>query len=106
LRVLGHPARLQLIELLAREDFTVTQLARHSGLTADSVSKHLRELASVQLVTRRQDGNFARYSLPDRDVAKLVAMAYRTIALEAQRKQTIAELARRHRGGATGDPQQ
>lgn len=93
LRVLGHPVRLHLVELLWRESATVTDLAAHVGLSADAVSKHLRELATIQAVTREQQGNYARYSLTDPDLAKLVALGYRSVVRDARRQQAITRLA-------------
>lgn len=61
----------------------MTDLACSTGLPAGAVSKHLGELASVQVVRRVQHGNFARYSLTDLDMARLVALAYRSAARDA-----------------------
>lgn len=85
LRIVGHPLRLRLIELLAqRRAATVGQLAALAGASATTTSKHLRELARVGLVVRTQDGNFAQYALADPAVGRLVATAYRLVARDAR----------------------
>ncbi len=95
-RALGHPARLRIIELLARGDRSVSELAHLTRLPADTVSKHLRALASVNVVGRSQQGNFARYALRDPELHRLVAFGYRGVMREVQRLQSVAELGQKH----------
>lgn len=92
-KALSHPARLRLIELLARGSKSVSELARMTGLPADTVSKHLRALAAVHVVRRSQQGNFASYAMRDPELQRLVAFAYRGVMREAQRLQRVAALA-------------
>jgi ArsR family transcriptional regulator len=49
-RALGHPARLWIIELLGHRKCSVSELAQETGLPADTMSKHLRALAAVNIV--------------------------------------------------------
>ena len=65
LRTLGHPLRLQLLEVLAAGPRSVTDLARVLGVEHYLVSKHLIELLRCDVVVRRQEGSFAVYSLPN-----------------------------------------
>jgi DNA-binding transcriptional ArsR family regulator len=95
-RALSHPARLRIIELLARGSKSVSDLAQLTRLPADTVSKHLRVLASVNVVGRSQQGNFARYALRDPELQRLVALGYRGVMREVQRLQSVAELGRKH----------
>lgn len=99
-KALSHPVRLRIIELLARGNRSVSDLAQLTRLPADSVSKHLRVLASVNVVGRSQQGNFARYTLRDPELHRLVALGYSGVIREVQRLQSVAELGRRH---GTGD---
>lgn len=98
-RTLGHPVRLRIIELLARGNRTVSELAQLTRLPADTVSKHLRALAGVNVVRRSQQGNFARYALCDPELHRLVALGYRGVMREVQRMQSVAELGRQHGAG-------
>jgi DNA-binding transcriptional ArsR family regulator len=74
LRVLGHPQRLRLLELLAEKERPVAQLAVELGLEPRQASQHLSEMLRCGLVTRRQDGNFAVYSISDSKVLRGVVM--------------------------------
>lgn len=80
LRVLGHPLRLRVLELLAGGPRSVSDLARLLGVDHDLVSKHLSALLRVGVVARRQEGNFALYSLPDALTIKAVALIGRGVA--------------------------
>ncbi|SEH10469.1 ArsR/SmtB family transcription factor [Thermoleophilum album] len=79
LRVMGHPVRLRLIEVLANGPQSVTELAAALGIEHQLISKHLNELHRCDVVTRRQDGNFAVYSLPDALTLKAVALVCRSV---------------------------
>lgn len=80
IRVLGHPLRLRVLELLAGGPRSVSDLARLSGVEHQLVSKHLSALLRVGVVVRRQEGNFALYSLPDALTIKAVALIGRGVA--------------------------
>jgi DNA-binding transcriptional ArsR family regulator len=92
-KALSHPVRLRLIELLARGGKSVSELAQITGVRADTVSKHLQTLAAVNIVRRCQQGNFARYSMGEPEVQRLVALGYRAVMREAAQLHTLAELA-------------
>lgn len=91
-RALGHPMRLRIIELLGNGDRSVSELAVITGCSAGAVSKHLQALASVHIVSRSQEGNFARYSLRESAFYRLVGLAFRTVTREIERLHAVAEL--------------
>ena len=67
LDVLGEPNRRQLLELLHdRREATVSELVAASGLRQPQVSKHLKVLATAELVSARVDGRYRRYRLDGR----------------------------------------
>lgn len=98
LRVIGHPARLCLVELLANGPQSVTQLAATLGMDHQLVSKHLNELYRCDVVVRRQDGNFVVYSLPDALTIKAVALVCRSVLEDRARLADVAAEARSDAG--------
>ena len=70
-KVLGEPARLQILNALRSGEMTVTELIDATGLGQANVSKHLQLLHAHGFVARRKEGLFAYYELADRDVLKL-----------------------------------
>lgn len=70
-KVLGEPARLQVLHALRSGDLTVSELVDETGLGQANLSKHLQLLHTHGFVTRRKEGLFTRYRLADRDVFRL-----------------------------------
>ncbi len=64
LDAVGEPNRRRLLELLhERQESTVSELVRASGLNQPQVSKHLKVLAGAMLVSVRVDGRHRHYRL-------------------------------------------
>jgi DNA-binding transcriptional ArsR family regulator len=65
LRVVAEPTRIRLMELLNAEDFSVQELTDRLATTQQNVSRHLGILFQAGIVSRKKEGNVARYSLVD-----------------------------------------
>lgn len=74
-RAAGDPARLRLLEILARGEACVSELAATSNDAMSTVSQRLRLLRTERLVGRRREGRHIYYSLIDDHVAELVLNA-------------------------------
>jgi rhodanese-related sulfurtransferase len=70
-KVLGNPARLELLDLLAQGPRSVEDLAGAAGLGVTTCSAHLQTLRAAGLVTGRREGKRVFYSLAADDVAGL-----------------------------------
>ena len=67
LDAVGEPNRRLLLELLhERNEATVSELVAASNMRQPQVSKHLKVLAGVNLVSARTDGRHRHYSLDGR----------------------------------------
>ena len=58
---ISHPARRQMLDLLALEDHNVNALAGHFAMSRPAVSQHLRILLDAGLVTEQRHGRERRY---------------------------------------------
>ncbi len=76
---LAHPARLELLDLLAQGECPVEPLAAAAGLPLSTASAHLQTLKAAGLAASRRDGTRVLYSLTGDDVAELLALL-RTVA--------------------------
>ena len=74
-RGFADPSRLAILETLREGERTVSDLVQTTGLTQPNVSNHLSCLRDCGLVTVRQQGRFAYYSLSDERVAQLLLLA-------------------------------
>lgn len=70
-KALAEPARLHLLHALREKELTVGELVRRTGFGQANVSKHLRLLHALGLVSRRKEGLFVHYRLPDQGVFEL-----------------------------------
>lgn len=72
-KAMGHPSRLELIDLLAQGECPVEPLAAAAGLGLSTASAHLQTLKRAGLVTTRREGTRIVYDLAGDDVAALYA---------------------------------
>jgi len=65
-RLLGEPARLELLDLLhTHGEMNVQNLVAGTGQSQANVSKHLRLMMDEHMVDRRQEGLFVYYRIAD-----------------------------------------
>jgi DNA-binding transcriptional ArsR family regulator len=79
-RGLADSSRLSILQLLAAGSLNVGEIVEATGLTQSNVSNHLSCLKDCGLVASRRDGRHVLYSLSDRRVADLLAMAEQLLA--------------------------
>jgi DNA-binding transcriptional ArsR family regulator len=79
-RGFAEPSRLSILEALRAGERTVSNLVQTTGLTQPNVSNHLSCLRDCGLVTVRQQGRFAYYSLSDERVAQLLQLGDELLA--------------------------
>lgn len=61
LKVVAHPVRLRLIDVLMAADLTVGELALRLGVSQPIVSGHLRLLQAHGLIAARRQGRHVHY---------------------------------------------
>ena len=74
IKMLAHPKRLMLLELLSRGEWSVGDMAEAMETPPATVSQHLRLLRDRQLVQTRRDGQTIYYSLVDRRITRDVRL--------------------------------
>ena len=74
LRCLGHPLRLQILDLLEREEeCTVTEIHEALGVEQAVASQHLTNMRDKGILSRRKDGVHVYYSIGDERALKVLA---------------------------------
>jgi ArsR family transcriptional regulator len=76
LRILGHPVRLQILDILRQGETCVCHIERALGRRQAYVSQQLMTLRDSGLVDSRQDGLQVYYKLSDSLVAQLLATLF------------------------------
>jgi DNA-binding transcriptional ArsR family regulator len=70
-KVLSEPIRLEILQQLETGPMNVSDITEAVRSTQPNVSKHLRILQDAGLVSRKQEGNTAVYSIADESVFAL-----------------------------------
>src|SRR5512138_3709103 len=79
-RVLGHPARVRILELLRDGERTVGSLQAALGLDSGGTSQHLAALRKIELVEPRREGTSVHYRLTDPAVLTLLEAGRAVVA--------------------------
>ena len=72
LRVLAHPHRLRIVEILLNESVSVRKLASMVKLPPAVVSQHLGQMRSNGIVTPHREGKQVYYKVIDPNAANLI----------------------------------
>lgn len=89
-RVLGHPARVRLLEILRDEgECSVGALQAELELDSGGTSQHLAALRRIGLVESRREGTSVFYRVPDRRVFELLEAGRAIIARRLSEQQEI-----------------
>ncbi|MEO8206297.1 MAG: metalloregulator ArsR/SmtB family transcription factor [Chthoniobacterales bacterium] len=70
---LCDPTRRRMLEMLARAEYTVTELAKPFKMSLPAVSKHIRVLEKAGLIRRRRDGRIHHVRLESRPMQQASA---------------------------------
>jgi len=78
-KTLGHPARIQILELLVQGERSVGELQAEVGLEGSHISQQLAVLRRAGVVEFRKQGNSVIYSVASPDMAELMAVARKVL---------------------------
>lgn len=74
-RILGHPARVRVLELLRDGERSVGDLQRELGLDSSGTSQHLGVLRRQGILDTRREGTSIYYRVRDPRIFQLLAVA-------------------------------
>lgn len=77
-KALSEPIRIRILQELAEEK-SVSELCADINTSQPNLSKHLKILFELKLLSRRQEGNMVYYSITDPMVDKLCDLVCRGI---------------------------
>lgn len=72
LKVVSHPARLRIIEVLERGERSVSEIQDTLGITQSQTSQHLSNMRVRGVLKSRKNGNMVYYSIANPDVVKVI----------------------------------
>ena len=88
-RVLGHPARVRILELLREGERSVGALQAELGLDSGGTSQHLAALRRIGLVESRREGTSVYYRVDDQRVFELLAVGRAIITRQLAEQQSL-----------------
>ncbi len=88
-RVLGHPARVRILELLRGGERSVGALQAELGLDSGGTSQHLAALRRIGLVESRREGTSVFYRVDDAHVFELLEAGRAIITRQLAEQQSI-----------------
>ncbi|MGE0029410.1 MAG: ArsR/SmtB family transcription factor [Thermoleophilia bacterium] len=106
LRVLGHPVRVRIVELLRDGERSVGELQAHLNLDSSGTSQHLGVLRRQGVLETRKEGTSVYYRVRDPRTFQLIDSARQIVSSSLEAAQAVlSEMAapppaRRDRGGA------
>jgi DNA-binding transcriptional ArsR family regulator len=88
-RVLGHPARVRILEVLRDGEQSVGALQTELELDSSGTSQHLAALRRIGLVQSRRDGTSVYYRVDDVRVFDLLSAGRDIIGRQLAEQQSI-----------------
>jgi ArsR family transcriptional regulator len=88
-RVLGHPARVRILELLRDGERSVGTLQAELGLESGATSQHLAALRRVGLVESRRDGTSVYYRAAAEEVFALLEAGRALVTRQLEEQQAL-----------------
>jgi DNA-binding transcriptional ArsR family regulator len=90
-RVLGHPARVRILQLLRDRERSVGDLQEALALDSSAVSQHLAALRRQGLVASRREGTSVYYRVSDPRTLQLLELAKAIITSTLEQNQALLE---------------
>lgn len=72
LKVLAHPHRLRMIQMLLQDRFSVGSLAEACGIRSHMASEHLRLMQRCGFLVSKRDGRTVYYTVADPHLASIL----------------------------------
>ena len=91
LRVLGHPKRVRILEMLQQGERAVGDLQAQLGLDSSGASQHLGALRRIGIVDGRREGSSVFYGVRDPRVFELLAVARAIVTSSIEHSHTLLE---------------
>ena len=88
-RVLGHPARVRILELLREGERSVGALQAELDLDSSGTSQHLAALRRIGLVDSRREGTSVYYRIVDERALDLLAVGRDIISRRLATEQSL-----------------
>ena len=73
LKLMAHPVRIRIVEILSQGRFAVGEIAELCGVAANQTCEHLRLLKNHGLLSSKRDGRIVYYSIASQQLTGLLS---------------------------------
>lgn len=73
LRILAHPHRLRIVQMLLQDEYTVGELAEACGIASHMASEHLRLMQRCRFLDSEKDGQRRYYRIVEPHLENIMA---------------------------------
>jgi DNA-binding transcriptional ArsR family regulator len=88
-RVLGHPVRVRMLELLRQGELPVRELQRQLEIDSSGASQHLAALRKLGLLESRREGTSVYYRIKDKRTSELLDLARQILTSNLEQSQAL-----------------
>jgi DNA-binding transcriptional ArsR family regulator len=88
-RVLGHPVRVRMLELLREGELPVRELQRRLDIDSSGASQHLAALRKLGLLESRREGTSVYYRIKDPRTNRLLDVARQILTSNLEQSQVL-----------------
>ena len=92
-KVMSDVMRLRILSSLQEGELSVSEVVEKTGASQPNVSKHLKILLASGLVSRRQEGNSALYSIADESIFSLCELVCNSLEERVKTQAQVFETA-------------
>lgn len=85
-KILGDPLRLQILQVLQNDEWSVGQIVDAIGASQANISRHLQILLRARIVERRKEGLHVFYRISDTTVLDLCSVVCDSLAERLSRE--------------------
>ena len=72
LRVLAHPHRLRMVQMLLKDRYSVGELAEACDIPSHMASEHLKLMQRMRLLAGKKEGRFVYYTVVEPHLAHIM----------------------------------
>lgn len=89
LKALAHPLRVEVVEILQKEEHCFSDILEQTGGLKSNLSQHLSLMVNSGLLTMRKDSRCHYYSLSSQKVARACALLREVLAENLNRQSKL-----------------
>ena len=89
-KAMSHPLRLEIVELMSRDEIPANRLLTRLGTSKANLSKHMNQLVRTGIAEQRREGRQVFYRLTHPDIHEACAIMRNIMVRRIRREEQLA----------------